>query len=42
MLIGNKSDLENREVAAESIEQLVEKGGYCYLETSALTGENVD
>jgi small GTP-binding protein len=43
VLIGNKSDLlETRCVEASEIEQVVAKHGFQYIETSAMTGENVD
>jgi Ras-related protein Rab-27A len=43
VLIGNKSDLEDRRVVeAASARQLAETLGIKYFETSALTGENVN
>ena len=43
MLIGNKSDLEDRRVVeSASARQLAETLGIKYFETSALTGENVN
>ena len=41
VLVGNKSDLEERQVSTEEGQKLAEKNGMLFLETSALTGENV-
>lgn len=42
-MIGNKNDLaEDRQVSREEAEQLAQELGVEYLETSALTGENVN
>lgn len=42
VIVGNKSDLtEMREVSRDEINQLVQKYNFCYIEVSALTGENV-
>ena len=41
MLIGNKSDLEDRVVEESAARQLAETLGIRYFETSAKTGENV-
>merc|ERR1719270_304071 len=43
MLIGNKSDLENRrQVSTEEGEAFAQKHGLMFLETSAKTAENVE
>ena len=41
-IIGNKNDLESREVNREDAEKLAQKLNLGYIETSALTGENVE
>lgn len=42
VLIGNKSDLkDNREVNSEDAARFAEENGIKFLETSALTGDNV-
>ncbi|MFX1535186.1 MAG: Rab family GTPase [Promethearchaeota archaeon] len=41
ILIGNKIDLENREVAKEQAEKFAKKEEMLFYETSALTGANV-
>jgi len=41
-IIGNKNDLESREVNREDAENLAQKLNLGYIETSALTGENVE
>lgn len=41
LLIGNKSDLENREVTSAQAKQLAGEVDIPYMETSAMTGENV-
>lgn len=41
MLLGNKSDLENRDVKRETIEDFVKENNLLYMETSALSGANV-
>jgi small GTP-binding protein len=41
-IIGNKKDLENRQISADSAKELADKFNLKYLETSALLGENVD
>lgn len=42
MLIGNKSDLEKREVAFEEGEKFAKDNGLIFLETSAKTAQNVE
>lgn len=42
VLIGNKKDLQSREVTREEAEQWAEARGVEYMETSALTGEGVE
>jgi small GTP-binding protein len=42
ILIGNKSDLPNREIKKEEAEDFAKKNGMLYFETSAKTGENVN
>lgn len=42
MLIGNKSDLEKREVSFEEGEQFANENGLIFLETSAKTASNVE
>jgi Ras-related protein Rab-2A len=42
MLIGNKSDLEKREVAFEEGEKFANDNGLIFLETSAKTAQNVE
>lgn len=42
MLIGNKSDLQNRSVDIESAKQYAEKNNLLFFETSALQKTNVD
>jgi Ras-related protein Rab-2A len=42
MLIGNKSDLEKREVAYEEGEKFAQDNGLIFLETSAKTAQNVE
>lgn len=42
MLIGNKSDLEKREVSYEEGEKFAEDNGLVFLETSAKTAQNVE
>ena len=41
-IFGNKSDLENRQVSREDAEKLAKELDLGYIETSALTGENVE
>ena len=41
-IIGNKNDLESREVNREDAEKLAQELNLGYIETSALTGENVE
>jgi small GTP-binding protein len=41
MLLGNKSDLEERCLKVEEVEEFVAENKLLYLETSAKTGENV-
>jgi len=41
-IIGNKNDLESREVNRDDAEKLAQKLNLGYIETSALTGENVE
>ena len=41
-IIGNKKDLENRQISADGAQKLAEKFNLKYLETSALSGDNVD
>jgi small GTP-binding protein len=41
-IIGNKNDLENRQIKREDAEKLSKKLNFEYIETSALTGENVE
>ena len=41
VLIGNKSDLEDRQVDEKAARDLAESLGIKYFETSAKTGENV-
>ena len=41
MLVGNKSDIEERQVTTEEAEELAEKNAIKYIETSAVTGGNV-
>ena len=41
VLVGNKSDLEERQVSTEEGQKLAEENGMLFLETSAKTGENV-
>lgn len=43
LMVGNKNDLtENRQVTAEEQEKLCSQFGFPFIETSALTGENID
>jgi Ras-related protein Rab-2A len=42
MLIGNKSDLEKREVSYEEGENFAKENGLIFLETSAKTAQNVE
>jgi Ras-related protein Rab-2A len=42
MLIGNKSDLEKREVSYEEGETFARENGLIFLETSAKTAQNVE
>ena len=42
MLIGNKSDLEKREVSFEEGEKFAQENGLIFLETSAKTAQNVE
>ena len=42
LLLGNKIDLPNRLINLEKAEELTKKYNISYIETSALTGENVD
>jgi len=42
MLIGNKSDLERREVSAEEGHEFARQHGLIFLETSAKTAQNVE
>lgn len=42
MLIGNKSDLEKREVSYEEGEKFAQENGLIFLETSAKTAQNVE
>lgn len=42
LLIGNKSDSENRKVETERGEQLATSKGWLFFECSAKTGNNVD
>ncbi len=42
MLIGNKSDLEKREVSYEEGEKFAKENGLIFLETSAKTAQNVE
>jgi GTPase SAR1 family protein len=42
VLVGNKIDLEEREVTFDEGMKLAEDFGMAYIETSAKTGENVD
>ncbi|MHA1213839.1 MAG: GTP-binding protein [Candidatus Hodarchaeales archaeon] len=42
ILVGNKTDLQKREVSIEEAKQLAEEFNAPYLETSALRGQNVE
>lgn len=42
MLLGNKSDLKNRDIKNEDIEKFIINHKLCYMETSAFSGENVE
>lgn len=44
LLVGNKQDLQNREVKMDRIEDFLSgrKDSSLYIETSALTGHNVE
>ena len=42
ILIGNKSDLNNREVSREEGQKFADSYGMTFFETSAKTGENVE
>ena len=42
MLLGNKSDLDERAVKFEEVEDFVKENKLLYLETSAMSGENVN
>ena len=41
-IIGNKKDLKNKKITSEGAQKLAEQFNLMYLETSALSGENVD
>lgn len=41
-MVGNKTDLDKRQVSAETAEKFAQDKGYPFMETSAKTGENVD
>ena len=41
MLLGNKSDLDGRQVKMDTVEDYVNKNKLLYMETSAMTGQNV-
>eukprot|EP00826_Nyctotherus_ovalis_P040341 TRINITY_DN3971_c0_g1_i11.p3 TRINITY_DN3971_c0_g1~~TRINITY_DN3971_c0_g1_i11.p3 ORF type:complete len:103 (+),score=25.95 TRINITY_DN3971_c0_g1_i11:464-772(+) len=41
MLVGNKSDIEEREVSTETAQNFAKLNGMEYIETSAKTGTNV-
>jgi len=41
-MVGNKTDLDNRQVSAETAEKFAQDKGYPFMETSAKTGENVE
>lgn len=40
-LVGNKSDIAEREVAKKEIEEYAEKNRYLYVEVSAKSGSNI-
>ena len=42
VLVGNKSDLDNRQVTYEEGKEMAEKSNLMFFETSAKTGDNVD
>ena len=42
MLVGNKSDLNNRAVSTEAAKAFAEKNSLLFIETSALEAVNVD
>lgn len=42
MLLGNKTDLEERAVKIEEVEEYVASNKLLYIETSAQSGENVN
>ena len=42
MLLGNKCDLEERDVSDEAIENYVSLNKLIYMETSALNGHNIE
>ena len=42
VLVGNKCDLDNREVSEEEGREFAEKNGMLFFETSAKTGKNVE
>lgn len=41
-MVGNKTDLDKRQVNAETAEKFAQDKGYPFMETSAKTGENVE
>jgi len=41
-MVGNKTDLDKRQVSAETAEKFAQDKGYPFMETSAKTGENVE
>ena len=42
IILGNKIDLEGREVNTEDAEKFAKENNYKYFETSAKTGEGID